>query len=54
MVVEGFRWAILQQAAPASQIPIWIFGISFAIVLIVLVTGMLYFERAQKSFADVV
>jgi lipopolysaccharide transport system permease protein len=54
VVVEGFRWAILQQAAPAAQIPIWIFGISLAIVVVVLVTGTLYFERVQRTFADVV
>jgi lipopolysaccharide transport system permease protein len=54
VVVEGFRWAILQQAAPAAQIPIWVFGISLAIVVVVLVTGTLYFERVQRTFADVV
>ena len=54
VVVEGFRWAILQQAAPATQIPIWIFGISLALVVVVLLTGLLYFERVQKTFADVV
>jgi lipopolysaccharide transport system permease protein len=54
VVVEGFRWAILQQAAPAAEIPTWIFGVSLALVVVVLVTGMLYFERVQRTFADVV
>jgi lipopolysaccharide transport system permease protein len=54
VVVEGFRWAILQEAAPAAQIPIWIFGISLAIVIVVLITGTLFFDRIQRTFADVV
>jgi homopolymeric O-antigen transport system permease protein len=49
-VVEGFRWALLGKAAPD-------FGMmtaSFGAVCVVLVSGLFYFRRMEKTFADVV
>ena len=49
-VVEGFRWALLgTETAPG---PIII--VSFAAALFLLVSGMFYFRRMEKTFADVV
>jgi lipopolysaccharide transport system permease protein len=49
-VVEGFRWALLGSSAqPGFEIII-----SAVISVTLLITGMLYFRRMEKSFADVV
>ena len=47
-VVEGFRWALLGQAAPLGSM----FFVSLGVVALVLVTGLLYFRRMERSFAD--
>ena len=49
-VVEGFRWALLGQAAPSLEL----LSASVVIVLALLISGMIYFSRAEKTFADVV
>jgi lipopolysaccharide transport system permease protein len=47
-VVTGFRWALLGEgAAPGLY-----FWVSVAITLIVLVTGLFYFRRMERTFAD--
>lgn len=46
-VIEGFRWSLLGTNAPSS-----IIIVSAAIALAILVSGMLYFSRMQKRFAD--
>ncbi len=49
-VIEGFRWALLgQEAVPAMSL-----ALSAAIVVLVLVGGLLYFQRTEHEFADVV
>src|SRR5215208_2625745 len=49
-VVEGFRWALLgTNAAPGPMIII-----SFVVALLILVTGIYYFRRVEKIFADVI
>jgi lipopolysaccharide transport system permease protein len=47
-VIEGFRWALLGRAQP----PFLILALSSAMVLILLVTGLLYFKRAERTFVD--
>ena len=47
-VVEGFRWALLGQGQPFHPS---IF-LSIPIVLLVLISGLLYFNRVEKTFAD--
>jgi lipopolysaccharide transport system permease protein len=49
-VVEGFRWTLLGQAPPAlhTMIP------SVAIVLLLFVSGVVYFKRMERTFADVI
>jgi lipopolysaccharide transport system permease protein len=49
-VVSGFRWAILGIGQPEAGTLIASFGIS----LILLVSGIFYFRRMERTFADVV
>jgi len=50
-VVQGFRWAILgQQAGQVGHLML----LSFGVVLLLLVGGIEYFRRVERSFADVV
>ncbi len=49
-VVEGFRWALLGTANLQPSI----FLISTMMVLILLIGGLYYFRRMEKTFADVV
>lgn len=48
-VVEGFRWALLGQQPPGQ-----LFVLSILITLIVLVTGLIFFRRTERTFADIV
>jgi lipopolysaccharide transport system permease protein len=49
-VVEGFRWALLGHA----RWPGYLFLVSAATVAVLLVGGLYYFRRLERSFADVV
>ncbi|MDI6739889.1 MAG: ABC transporter permease [Candidatus Edwardsbacteria bacterium] len=49
-VVNGFRWAFLG----GGRMPLTTMGVSLAIALAILVTGMFYFRRMERTFADVV
>jgi homopolymeric O-antigen transport system permease protein len=49
-VVEGFRWAVLGQHGALSGLV----GVSAAAVLVLLVGGLFYFRRMERSFADVI
>ena len=49
-VVEGFRWALLGKAPPDPG-PM---ALSFLIVLLLLVTGLAYFRRTERDFADII
>ncbi len=49
-VIEGFRWALLGKAqAPGTML--WV---SVAVVAVVLVGGLYYYRRMEKTFADLV
>lgn len=48
-VVEGFRWALLGQAPPDR-----LFILSVAITAVVLITGLIFFRRTERTFADIV
>ncbi len=49
-VVEGFRWAILADgAAPLGPI-----GLSLLTSTVLLVAGLAYFRRVERTFADVI
>ena len=49
-VVEGFRWALLgMEPAPGP-----IVAVSTTIAVIILITGLFYFRRMERTFADLV
>jgi len=49
-VVQGFRWAILGVGEPPSGLII----LSISMAVFLLISGMLYFKRMERTFADVV
>lgn len=49
-VVEGFRWALL-----GSEAPDWaLIGVSATVVAMLLTGSLFYFQRMEKTFADLV
>ena len=49
-VIEGFRWALLGKSAPDFMMML----VSFVAVCAVVITGLFYFRKMEKTFADVV
>ncbi len=49
-VVEGFRWALLGKGQPPGVLLL----VSLFTVVVILTSGLYYFRRAEKTFADVV
>lgn len=49
-VIEGFRWALLGKRAP----DITVMATGATIVLVILLGGIVFFKRMERSFADVV
>lgn len=49
-VVEGFRWSLLNYNSP----PGWPAVVSAGVAVCMLVFGVVYFGRAQRTFADIV
>jgi lipopolysaccharide transport system permease protein len=47
-VVEGFRWALLGTGQPPGLMTL----VSCLVSLVLLVTGMFYFKRMERLFAD--
>jgi lipopolysaccharide transport system permease protein len=50
-VVEGFRWALLgtQQSISGGMV-----AISSAIALVIFISGMFFFRRMERIFADMI
>lgn len=49
-VIEGFRWALLDKAS----LPGMPLAVSAGIAILLLISGLFYFRRMEKTFADVV
>jgi len=49
-VVEGFRWALLGTGQPPGIMT----AVSSGVALLLMVTGMFYFRRMERLFADMV
>jgi lipopolysaccharide transport system permease protein len=49
-VVDGFRWMV----APAARLPGMVIGFAVGAVVLVLVAGLFFFRRVERTFADVV
>ena len=48
-VIDGFRWALLGDARPLGLV----FASSLVTMIVVLVGGLYYFRRMERTFADV-
>ncbi len=48
-VIDGFRWALLGTEPPGPEIVV-----SIAVTAVLLVTGLAYFRRTERTFADVI
>ena len=49
-VVEGFRWALLgTDTSPGPMV-----AVSSIVALLMLISGMFYFRRMERNFADMV
>jgi lipopolysaccharide transport system permease protein len=48
-LIQGFRWSLIRGPAPDSMLLLSVITVS-----ILLVTGIYYFRRVEKTFADVV
>lgn len=49
-VIEGFRWALLGKEGPDFIV----ITISAAVVIVLLLGGIIYFTRMERTFADVI
>ena len=49
-VIDGFRWAVLGRGLPHYNVYLLSMGISFAVML----SGLWYFRRVERYFADLV
>jgi lipopolysaccharide transport system permease protein len=49
-VIEGFRWALLGNERPE----VTIVAISTGVVIVLLIAGIVYFKRMERTFADLV
>ncbi len=53
-VVEGFRWALLGDMAPVAQTSLLTLAVSTGVTLVVLISGLIFFRRTERTFADIV
>jgi lipopolysaccharide transport system permease protein len=53
-VVEGFRWALLGTTAPVVSSNLGAFTLSLAVVFVVLASGLVFFRRTERTFADII
>lgn len=47
-LAEGYRWTLLNAAAP----PVGLLLISSAVIIVLFLSGLFFFQRAQRAFAD--
>jgi lipopolysaccharide transport system permease protein len=50
VVLEGFRWAVLGGMPPSADA----FLISLTVAIVTLASGLFYFDRVERGFADVI
>lgn len=50
-VVEGFRWGLLPDRPTPDVLPI---AVSAAVMIVLLVSGVYYFKRVERTFADTI
>ncbi len=50
-VIDGFRWCLLRGESPLS---VYALGQSFLVTLLLCVSGIWYFRKMERTFADVI
>jgi lipopolysaccharide transport system permease protein len=50
-VIDGFRWAILKGQTAIDPVG---FLLSMGLVLLLLASGIWYFRKVERTFADVI
>lgn len=53
-VVEGFRWALFGERLAEAQAGGPLLGVSLAVTLLVLLSGLVFFRRTEREFADII
>ena len=53
-VVEGFRWALFGGKYVNSLTDLTLLVVSVVIMIIILVVGLAYFRKTERSFADII
>lgn len=48
-VIQGFRWALLDTAPPDASL-----AVSTGVVIVLLISGLYFFKRMERVFADIV
>jgi lipopolysaccharide transport system permease protein len=49
-VIEGFRWGLLAKESPALDV----IAVSVMMVMVLLLGGLVFFKRMERTFADVI
>jgi lipopolysaccharide transport system permease protein len=49
-VIDGFRWAVLGQGLPQYDV----YGVSWGVAILLTLTGLWYFRRTEREFADII
>lgn len=49
-VIEGFRWAVFDRGEPNFLAT----GVSLTVIIVLMVGGLVFFKRMERSFADVI
>jgi lipopolysaccharide transport system permease protein len=50
-IIEGFRWSLLGQADGLTPLSL---AVTLSVIAVLLLTGVRYFRRTEKTFADVI
>jgi lipopolysaccharide transport system permease protein len=49
-VIDGFRWAVLGRGLPQYSV----YGVSWGVAILLTLTGLWYFRRTEREFADII
>jgi lipopolysaccharide transport system permease protein len=53
-VVEGFRWCLLGPLYSSTQLQGPMFIISIIIAIVLLISGLVFFRKTERTFADII
>jgi lipopolysaccharide transport system permease protein len=49
-VIDGFRWAVLGRGLPQYNV----YAVSWSVAIVLTLTGLWYFRRTEREFADII